>query len=332
MDVRQLKYFIAIVDAGSLSKASQKLYVAQPSLSQQIAGLEFELKTKLLLRSAQGVMPTTAGTALYRHARLVLRQIEQIRADVRKDSGSEAGTVAVGLPTTVSAILAAPLFHRVRKRFPGIRLQIVEGMSGYFGEMLPSGRIDLAVLFLDSEMRGMSVIPLFDEELYVIGAAASTNSRDECDLADLDNVPLVVRSASNGLRVIIERIFQREEIDLNIVADIDSLPTLLSIAGAGMASTILPASAVVQRDTAMRPAMRRIVNPVISRPASICWSHGLPVSAAALAVRRALVELVIELHGSGDWGGMTLRPLPNDATLADTGGAISAFDPRSMER
>ena len=63
MDVRQLKYFIAIVDAGSLSKASQKLYVAQPSLSQQIAGLEAELKTKLLLRSAQGVKPTTAGSA-----------------------------------------------------------------------------------------------------------------------------------------------------------------------------------------------------------------------------------------------------------------------------
>src|ERR1700683_3222634 len=126
MDIRQLKYFVAIVDAGSLSKAASKLYIAQPSLSQQMAGLEIELKTKLLLRSAQGVMPTTAGTALYRHARLVLRQIEQIRVDVREDSGSEAGTVAVGLPTTVSTILAAALFQRVRKRFPGIRLQIFE--------------------------------------------------------------------------------------------------------------------------------------------------------------------------------------------------------------
>ena len=69
MDVRQLKYFVGIVDAGSFSKASQKLFVAQPSLSQQIANLEFELKAKLLLRSARGIMPTAAGGVLYRHAR-----------------------------------------------------------------------------------------------------------------------------------------------------------------------------------------------------------------------------------------------------------------------
>jgi LysR family transcriptional regulator, nitrogen assimilation regulatory protein len=133
-----------------LSKAAQKLYVAQPSLSQQIAGLETELKTKLLLRSAQGVKPTTAGSALYRHARLVLRQIDQIREDVREDSGSEAGAVAVGLPTTVAAILALPLFERIRKRFPGIRLQLFESMSGYISELLPNGRLDLALLFRDS--------------------------------------------------------------------------------------------------------------------------------------------------------------------------------------
>ena len=65
MDVRQLKYFVGIVDAGSFSKASQKLFVAQPSLSQQIANLEFELDAKLLLRSAQGIMPTAAGSVLY---------------------------------------------------------------------------------------------------------------------------------------------------------------------------------------------------------------------------------------------------------------------------
>jgi LysR family nitrogen assimilation transcriptional regulator len=102
MDLRQLKYFLAIADAGSFSKASQKLFVAQLSLSQQIANLEFELKTKLLLRSPQGITPTTAGSVLYRHARQILRQVDQIGADIRKDSGSEVGPVALGLPTTMA--------------------------------------------------------------------------------------------------------------------------------------------------------------------------------------------------------------------------------------
>jgi LysR family nitrogen assimilation transcriptional regulator len=64
MDVRQLKYFVGIVDAGSFSKASQRLFVAQPSLSQQIANLEFDLETKFLLRSAQGILPTAAGAVV----------------------------------------------------------------------------------------------------------------------------------------------------------------------------------------------------------------------------------------------------------------------------
>ncbi|CAB3767607.1 LysR substrate-binding domain-containing protein [Paraburkholderia solisilvae] len=322
MDIRQLKYFVAIIDAGSFSKAAERLFVAQPSLSQQMAGLESELKTKLLIRSAQGVAPTTAGSALYRHARVVLRQMEQIRNDVREDSGSEAGSVAVGLPTTVAVVLALPLFERIRKRFPGIRLQIVEGMSGSISEMLPNGRLDLALLFRDSETRGISVIPVFDEELYVFGHAglALRKSNTTCPLAALANVPIVAPSAANGLRLVIERTFQRAEVELNIVADIDSLPTLVAIATEGSACTILPASALAQREPAARPVMRKIVQPAMTRPVSVCWSHAVPISAAALAVRKAIVELIRELHAHGKWTGITLRPAPDQATLAGTGG------------
>jgi LysR family nitrogen assimilation transcriptional regulator len=74
-----------------------------------------------------------------------------------------------------------------------------------------------------------------------------------------------------------------------------------------------------------RPVMRRIVDPVISRPASVCWSHAMPVSAAALAVRRVIVDLVSELHASGEWRGSRLRPAPDAAALADTGGTAAAF-------
>jgi LysR family nitrogen assimilation transcriptional regulator len=325
MDIRQLRYFVAIIDAGSLTKAAQKLFISQPSLSQQMSGLEAELKTQLLLRSAQGVSPTTAGSALYRHARLVIRQMEQIRAEVSEDSGSEGGSVAVGLPTTVSAILAHPLFERIRQRFPGIRLQILESMSGYIGELLPNGRLDLALLFRDSETPGMSVIPVFDESLYVLGRAglALPDHQVSCPLGLLADVPLVLPSPSSGLRLIIERTFQRENVELNVVADIDSLPTLIAIAGAGSAGTILPAAALAQHAAESCPVMRHIVEPMMSRPVSVCWSHALPVSAAALAVRKMIVELIGELHASDRWPGITLRPPPDAATLADTSGAAN---------
>ncbi|MGF6637409.1 LysR family nitrogen assimilation transcriptional regulator [Paraburkholderia sp. 40] len=309
MDVRQLRYFVSIVEYGSLGKAAEKLYVAQPSLSQQIAKLEGDLGVSLLLRSPQGVKPTAAGQALYRHARLVLRQMEQLRQDVREGAGVESGTVAIGFPTTMTSILAVPVFERVRASYPGIRLQYFESMSGFINELLANGRLDLAILFRESNTTGITAWPLFDEGLHLLGepgGAVSSRART-CSLAALAGVPLVAPSASNGLRLLLERAFAREQVPLNIIADIDSLPTLLSLAQSGAACTILPASSVALRELSNRPKMRRIVDPELWRPASLCWSNTLPVNSAALAVRRTIVELIGELSASGAWAGITLR-------------------------
>jgi hypothetical protein len=83
---------------------------------------------------------------------------------------------------------------------------------------------------------------------------------------------------------------------------------LLAMANGRSASTILPATAVAQLRPDLRPVMRRIVGPTMSWPVSLCWSHALPVSAAALTVRKLIVALVGELHASGQWIGITLRP------------------------
>jgi LysR family transcriptional regulator, nitrogen assimilation regulatory protein len=307
MDVRQLRYFVSIVDYGSLGKAAEKLYIAQPSLSQQMARLEEDIGVALLLRSPRGVKPTAAGQALYRHARLVLHQMEQLRQEVREGMGAESGKVAVGFPTTMASVLAMPVFERVRERFPGIRLQYFESMSGYITELLANGRLDLAILFRDANTPGISVLPLLDEELYLFGELpdAAARRRKTCTLKDLAGVPLVAPSESNGLRTLLERAFAREQVDLNIVADIDSLPTLLSIACSGKAATILPASALAQRDAQRYPHVQRIVEPAISRTASLCWPNTLPVSSATLAVRAIIVETIEAL--SGDWMGITLR-------------------------
>ncbi|MFX1676708.1 LysR substrate-binding domain-containing protein [Paraburkholderia sp. A2WS-5] len=307
MDVRQLRYFVHIVDYGSLGKAAEKLYVAQPSLSQQIAKLEDDLGVPLLVRSPQGVKPTAAGQALYRHARLVLHQMEQLRQEVREGVGAESGTVAIGLPTTMASVLAMPVFERVRERYPGIRLQFFESMSGYLNELLANGRLDLAILFRDTATPGISALPVLDEELYVLGEPGLPARARTCALAALADVPLVAPGVANGLRLLLERIFAREQVPLNIVADVDSLPMLLSVAQSGAACTILPASALALRAPAERPKMRRIVDPVIRRPASICWPNALPVSSASLAVRRTLCELIEELRASGVWTGIELR-------------------------
>jgi LysR family transcriptional regulator, nitrogen assimilation regulatory protein len=309
MDVRQLRYFVSIVDYGSLGKAAEKLFVAQPSLSQQMARLEEDLGVPLLLRSNHGVTPTPAGDALYRHARLVLRQMEQLKQEVTKGGGAESGTVAVGLPTTMASVLAVPLFERLQDRYPGIRLQFFESLSGYLNELLANGRLDLAMLFRSTDTPGISALPVFDEALYVLGDPGGDLSprSTTCPLAKLAGVRIVAPGVSNGLRLLLERTFSRENVDLNIIADIDSLPTMISIAQSGRACTILPGSAVAQIDASRLPRMRRIVEPAIERPASICWPNGLPVHAATVAVRETIVGLITEQVDKGAWKGVTLR-------------------------
>ncbi|WP_207005456.1 LysR substrate-binding domain-containing protein [Trinickia mobilis] len=320
MDVRQLKYFVTIVDSGSLSKAAERLFVAQPSLSQQILNLESELKAQLLIRSPQGVAPTEAGKALYRLSRDVLRRMDQIRQEVQEGGGSESGTVVMGFPATIASVLATPLFQRVRRKYPGIRLQIFESMSGYIAELLAQGRLDLAILFRDTESLGVSVHPLFDEDLYVVGHRVPNLGADDalCPLQFLGNVPMVVPGPANGLRLLIERTFSRADIDLNIVADIDSLPTMLAIAESGVACTVLPASAFARRHFYKRPPIRKIVDPGMNRPVSLCWNNSVPTVAATQVVRSIMIELIAELRGAGEWEGITLRQPAAESTSDNT--------------
>lgn len=115
-------------------------------------------------------------------------------------------------------------------------------MSGYISELLANSRLDLAVLFRDTETRGVSIQPLFDEALYVIGSAGLTlnHKQPDCPIRELAGVPLVAPSRGVGLRLLIERMFAKEEVELSIIADIDSLPTMIEIASRGSACTILP--------------------------------------------------------------------------------------------
>lgn len=306
MDLRHLRNFVAIVDCGSLSKAAAKVFVAQPALSQQLAGLEGELGAQLLLRSRNGVVPTEAGKVLYRHARTVLRHVEQIREEVALPGAVEIGPVAVGLPRTMISVLGVPVFERVRTRHPGIRLHLIESISGYIGELLALGRLDMAIQFIANEPRGVNVLPLLEEDLYVIGDSGGDAGAD-CTLEELDGVPMVLALNAQGIRMAVERAFAQGGLELNVVAEIDSVTTLVEIACSGSACTVLPLSSLMPRQKQRPVTARRLAAPGMRRSVGLAWSTVLPHTRAALAVREIIAELATELVRSGDWPGAQLR-------------------------
>ncbi|CAN7721630.1 LysR substrate-binding domain-containing protein [Cupriavidus necator] len=311
MDLRAMRYFIAIVDQGSLTRAAEVVCVAQPALSQQLAALEKELGVPLVHRGAKGVRPTEAGRTLYRHARNILRQVEIAGAEARVAGTDVTGMVAIGLPTTAAAAFGMPLIRAVRARYPQIRLQLFESMSGYISELLDHNRLDFAILFRDVPSRAVELERLASESLYLVGTLPVTRGRAKAKakpraqagaegatvaIKALGELPLVLPSGSQGLREVVELAFAQAGVPLNVVADLDSLPFLLATAREGLACTILPASSLSDADSEVP---RHLIVPELRRTLSLCWPRALPRTSAAEAVAEVLRELVAERIAAG---------------------------------
>jgi LysR family transcriptional regulator, nitrogen assimilation regulatory protein len=307
MELRQLRYLIGIIDFGSFSKASAQLHVAQPALSQQIAHLEIELRSILLIRSAQGITPTEAGLQLYRHAQVILRQVDQARADALGGSTGKhlVGTVSLGLPTSASTILALPLLRQVHALLPGVRLKIIESLSGHLLELLLNNRIDSAILFRETPSKGISIDAVLEEDLYAVSSDAAM-ANQPIHLSELSGVPLAMPGQPHAMRELIDRTFLANGIALNVIAEVDSLSALRGIAASGFATVILPQSALAEPSAEGRLCARLIVEPKISRPLSLCRPKGNPSDRATEAVIDILKQVVGELIRSGRWSGARL--------------------------
>ncbi len=311
MEIRQLRYFIAVVELGSLTKAAERVHVAQPALSQQMAALERDLGASLLVRSAQGVRPTAAGENLYRHAQTILRQVEQAGTEIKSGHAGESGTVRIGMPATIASMIAVPLLTRLRQQHPGIHLCLFESSGTYLTELLIQGRLEMCILFRDMQTSGVACEALIEESLYIFGAAKVDGKQPKIQsLADLAGLPMVLPSSDQNLRILVQRSFAHAGWKLNVVADIDSLVILASAAAAGLGYTLLPWSAITHLAPGRRSA-QCIVDSGLSRKIGLCWPTSLPTSAPALTVRLALTQTVHELVESGRWKGARLHEITN---------------------
>jgi LysR family tcuABC transcriptional regulator len=309
MDMRQLRYFVQIVESGSLAKASRQLFIAQPALSQQMARLEEEVGKSLLVRSSRGVAATEGGTALYHHAKFMLRQLDQAVSVARQDSAGLSGRVTLGLAPTTNSRLGLPLIRHMREKHPGVMVNVVEGLSGHLEHMTRVGQLDLAVLFSQKAAAELSVEPLLEEDLFVILPVASTlvpPERSTLTLAEVADLPLIVPSPGHGLRRCIGLEFDRANVGIDPVAEIDSLPLLMHCLADGMGVTIKPMAAIHALDN---PEHWRALTISDARMSRMNYLYSLPpqkLSPCAAVVRDELKLVVRRLIESVEWQGVRL--------------------------
>jgi LysR family transcriptional regulator, regulatory protein for tcuABC len=311
MNIKQLRYFVQIVESGSLAKASRQLYIAQPALSQQMAKLEDEIGKLLLVRTSRGVTPTENGEALYHHAKFMLRHLDQAVAVARQEATALNGSVAVGFAPTTVCQVGLPLLEHLRKKYPGVLLSIVEGQSVHLEQMTRVGQLDLSVLFTPHVAPELSVEPLLEEELFLILPRDSDRveaGRDSVTLAEIAALPLILPSVRHGLRRRrIEIEFERAGLPLDTVAEIDSLPLLITCVQRGLGVSIQP-RAVTQAYGNQPSQWRclRISDVRVTRPSYLYTLPPKKLSPCAAVVRTELQAVVHELVSTGAWQGVTL--------------------------
>lgn len=307
MELRQLRYFVRVVELGSMGRAALDLGLGTPALSQQISRLEGELSTRLLQRTARGVLPTDAGLAFFGQAQLAIRHADAAGQAARQ--ARLAGHVSIGLAPSTSGVLALPLMEAMRARYPDVRLRLVESLSGNLAALLNARQLDLAVLFeTDSAARRWSVLPLLDERLFVIGRRdlPGMPTGRSVRVRRLAGLPLVLPSGTHGLRAILDAAFARARCEPRVVLEVDGLAVLMDAVRAGLAATIQPGAATV-RLPADEMARIELVERGARRRNLLASLSDDELSPAALAARVVIRSVAGELVAQRRWPGATLH-------------------------
>lgn len=248
MDLKQLNYFMHVADLGSYTRASEFLNVAQPILSRQIRQLEIELRRNLLIRHGRGVQLTESGTALLRHARLILQQVDRAQEELTAANGQLNGRIVLGMPPMVSRLMAVDIIKQFRAELPSASLAVVEAFSTSLQESLHIGRVHVALLNSPGHSADLTSRLLHREHLcLVVPSGDARFAADRAVTADLlATLPLIMPRAPNTYRTLFEREMARLNQKPNIVLEIDSMETTLDLVAEEMGYAILSPRSITQ--------------------------------------------------------------------------------------
>jgi LysR family nitrogen assimilation transcriptional regulator len=301
MDLRRLDLLIQVSAFGSFSKAATVLGIAQPALGRQIQKLEEECGLRLLYRHGRGISLTPEGLALIERAGPLVRQLSAIPADLQSERDSPHGIVTIGLTPTVCNLIGIRLLEGMRKRHPGLHVNVVSGYSGYVHEWLIDGRLDMAILHDARRSSTVCVDPLADAGLFLVTPTAATAFKlpEQSSFAAVAQVPLVLPTRNHGLRRTLEYAASKEGLTLDVQYEVDTLELLKEMVVAGLACTVLARPAVLAELAAATLAAHPLSKPHLHTRLVLATAVQRPVTHAIRLVEReikALFTAFIEQH------------------------------------
>jgi len=309
LNLRQLRTLVHIGELGSLSKAADRLHVAQPALSRQIRALEEELGTALFTRHGRGMVLTQTGELLRERATNILRQVEEARSDAISSTGWVRGNVVVGMPPTVADILAGRLAKDMMDLYPDVHVRFTAGFTSHLIDWLQRGSIDLAILYDPKTPGNLRIQPLLLEDLFLISpSAAKLSPRKAVPFERLAEEKFMLPGEPHSLRQLIERQAQKVDCELEVVMEADALSVLKDFVWLGLGSTILPLPAVHKEIEEGALCAAPIKDPPLSRRLVLATPTDRAISNAVLRISDLIQEEVADMVKTNVWVGEPLQP------------------------
>jgi LysR family transcriptional regulator, nitrogen assimilation regulatory protein len=239
MELRSIQYFVQIADEGSITRAADKLGVAQPALTRHVRQLESELGTQLFMRLPRGVRLTTSGRDFLEHARKIIIEVAHAKEHVHAIARTPRGKVVIGTSPTLASLLLPACIARARQQCPTITLKVMESFSPQLLDALLTGRLDIAVMTNPPRSPALSLTPLISEPLVVFAPPGARGSSRAFSLTEMSRTPIVV---TVGLRAVIEDQLASSGTELRVDAEVDSVEAIRRLLLAGVGMTVMPVS------------------------------------------------------------------------------------------
>jgi DNA-binding transcriptional LysR family regulator len=290
MQLHQLEYFVAAAEERSVTRAAERLRVAQPGVSAQIRKLERELGHPLLERTTRGVALTPVGSEVLPAARAALAAVAAVQQVVDDVTGLVRGRLAVGAVTSLPALDLPGILADFHHAHPDVEITLAEGGSAALLDALRAGRLDLALVgVVGADPEDLHVEALSEEPLVVVVAPDDPlASRPTVQLAELAQRVFVAPAPGNALREALDQAFAGAPGGPRIAFEAGEPAVVARMVARGLGVALLPASLRAVRDGQVRAVA--VTGPLPRTRLALAWRRGYPVSPAARALTRRVLE------------------------------------------
>ncbi|MGM9922769.1 MAG: LysR family transcriptional regulator [Bacillus sp. (in: firmicutes)] len=281
MDIRQLRYFIAIVEEGQITKAAQKLHMAQPPLSQQLKMMEEELGGKLFDRNGRNLALTESGKLLYKKGQELLARFEETLMEVKEVSEGLKGVLAIGSVKTCFAYIPDRL-RFFRTYYPDVRFRLVEGDTYRLKQSLLNREIEVAIIRLPIASTEFSAINLAPDPFVLVIPKQWPISKT-IKMKDIDQLPLLLlhRVSGQGTYELVVEECRRHNFEPHIICECPDASMILTLVREGIGAAILPSS-TMKSLTKQGVKVIRIEDCTVQSEAAIVWHKDRYLSKSAV--------------------------------------------------